>query len=944
MVAMLLRRICLLCFGLVFSLPAFGMWKTLKTDAFTVFYPRGREQEAGEILEVLEYYRDYAGDLVGAPRRRVAVVLEDAGLESNGLTDVAFHRILLFRASPSRGALSYHQKWWRLVGIHEYTHWRHLSAAERLPAFLTVLFGNTMAPGNYTPGWLKEGVCVVAESGTSPVEGRLNEGLFDAYAAILARSGGLPTVVQATYNMDVFPGGTGPYLFGGQFVEFLLHKYGRQQLARFFRHFSASILSYLSPALPAAGLDRSARAVFGESIRSLWMEWQVELMAGSVSFTPAEPALTRHGWWLDSPVVWSGGIIYQRSFPVKPSVFSTRWHHQIVHLEPQSGRTRVLHRSSAAYTGPMRIRSGKLFYALQEIEEGYDNHLLDRFGITSVLYSRDLETGRTRKLLMDPFRTFEVLSDNTILLAGDRRAGFGSEIRLYDPLSGESRRLLESDTRIFDIAADSDGLFVAARRDWENIRIYRAEISGWNGSGWELLDADLAGIRLEPLHDTPYQEAELCLAGDRLFYSATYGAGRTLYEYDLESDSVRRSVSSDYARAPAWDEQSGMLYYIGMNPGGEDLYREKPLDREYDVPARAEALSTPIAPGLPPVPGEDELYIPEPSIRHGGYWDNLATLVPRIVFPYLSVDLYSRTFQAGAGLAGTSALGDWSYMLLAYYDSVDTNPELEIQLDTALLAPVFTSFGFSTANDSRFNQLIELSASAEWPLYRSLRSGLSYLSFGISGFLEWDESREQSETVIPYMVLALQAAASQAYFQAGLQNRFDDAGAAHLLLPGLYASAILLGAELAVQAAGLYDLLDLYLWTFPWAPPGYLTALEGVWGAYLFSSLSLPLFRLRGGTWNPGLYFGDMFLVPFFSLAFNQDRDLQLSYGGTLHLELKTGARDEGFALDLYAGLGGTLEGEGFLLLGVEVPAYGGAYLQMRQEAARGKPLHPVSR
>jgi hypothetical protein len=67
-----------------------------------------------------------------------------------------------------------------------------------------------------------------------------------------------------------------------------------------------------------------------------------------------------------------------------------------------------------------------------------------------------------------------------------------------------------------------------------------------------------------------------------------------------------------------------------------------------------------------------------------------------------------------------------------------------------------------------------------------------------------------------------------------------------------------------------------------------------------------------------------MFFVPFFSMAFNQDQQLQLSYGGAFHLELKAGARDEGFPIDLYAGLGMTREGQPLLLLGFEIIGYGG--------------------
>ena len=910
------RPFFLLFFLLCAALPSFSLWKTLKTEAFIVFYPEGREQEAAEILEVLEYYRGYTKDLVGGKTRRVAIVLEDAGVQSNGLTDVAYHRILLFRSPPSTGTLAFHQNWWRLVGVHEYAHWQHLSAREGLPALFAALFGNAMAPGNFTPSWLKEGVCVVAESGISPYEGRLNEGLFDAYATILAQTGSLPSIIQATYNLDVFPGGAGPYLLGGEFVEFLLRKYGKEQVARFFIHFSASVLSYFSPALPAVGLDRSARKIFGESIRRLWLEWQLEVMKASVSFKRPTKALTDDGWWLDSPVLWKGKVYYQRSFPVKPAPYSTTWKHQLVQLDPDSGRSKVLFRSSAPFTGPMRVRSGVLYYAVQEIEGGYDNYVYDRFGFTSVLYSRDLETSRSRKLVKEPFRTFEILEDGTILTARDSRDAFGSEIWLHDTTTGASELVLATDLLISDIAASLENLFVSGRADWDNFQLYRVDLPGWSGGGQALSRVDPADIRLVKLHDTPFQEAELCFAEDRVFYSANYHGKRTLYEYELETGAVMRSVSSDFARAPAWDQEKQILYYIGLNAGGEDLYREKRLERKTAVPTEDPGQSVPTA---------ADLAIPEEAIRRGGYWDNLASLVPRNRFPVFefALDSYQMTYQAGAGIAGVSALGDLRYVLLGYYDSVDRRPELETTLQSSLLAPLITTLTFSTAD------LYELSATLEWPLYRSLRKGLSLIALGMTGILEWGPG-EQIQELTPFSVVGFQGAGSFLALQISFPwaHIVDgaDQGTQYALIPGLYASVVFLGAEFSLQATGLYDLQGLANWIFP-AVPGYPTDLEASWGGFLFTSLSIALLQLRGGLWNPGIYFGDLFVVPFLSLAFNQDEDLQLAYGATLHLELKAGARDEGFPLDLYAGYGVTLEGQLFILLGVEIPGLYGGYI-----------------
>jgi hypothetical protein len=785
---------------------------------------------------------------------------------------------------------------------------------------LTALFGNTLAPGNYTPSWLKEGICVVAESGMSSYEGRLNEGLFDSYATILAQTGSLPSIVQATYNLDVFPGGTGPYLLGGEFVEFLLRKHGKEQVARFFMHFSASVLSYLSPALPAVGIDRSARRVFGESIRRLWLEWQLEVMKLSVSFKRPVKALTDDGWWLDSPVVWKGKVYYQRSFPVKPAPFSTTWKHQLVQFDPDSGGSRVLFRSSSPFTGPMRVRSGTLYYAVQEIEGGYDNYLYDRFGFTSVLYSRDLEGRRSRKLMKEPFRTFEILEDGTILTARDRRDAFGSELWLHDPTTGESEPVLAIDLLVSDIAAKSENLFISARADWDNFQLYRVDLPGWSGGGQSLSRVILEDIRMVKLHDTPFQEAELYAAEDRVFYSASYQGKRTLYEYELETGAVLRSVSSDFARAPAWDQEKKTVYYIGLNAGGEDLYREQRLEREFSVPTEVVEAA---------VPSATELAIPQQAIRRGGYWDNLTSLVPRNLFPVFTLDPNRMTYQAGAGIAGVSVLGDLSYILRGYYDSIDGRPEIEATLLSSLLAPLTTTLSFSTAD------LYELSASLEWPLYRSLRKGFSYLAFGATGILEWG-AQEESRILLPFTVAGFQGAGSLLVFQAGvlLVHDVDAAAVRYALRPGLYASGVFLGAEFSLQAMGLYDLQGLANWNFP-AIPGYTTDLEASWGGLVFTSLSIPLLQLRGGLWNPGLYFGDIFVVPFINLAFNQDAELQLAYGGTLHLELKTGARDEGFPMDLYAGYGMTLEGQPFFLLGVETPGLsGGSIREDRMETS----------
>ena len=76
--------------------PGFGLWKALKTESFTVFYPAGFKFQARQALEILEYYKGYAQKLAGSRGRLVAVVLQDLGTESNGLADPIFRRIHLY--------------------------------------------------------------------------------------------------------------------------------------------------------------------------------------------------------------------------------------------------------------------------------------------------------------------------------------------------------------------------------------------------------------------------------------------------------------------------------------------------------------------------------------------------------------------------------------------------------------------------------------------------------------------------------------------------------------------------------------------------------------------------------------------------------------------------------------------------------------------------------
>jgi len=147
-------------------------------------------------------------------------------------------------------------------------------------------------------------------------------------------------------------------------------------------------------------------------------------------------------------------------------------------------------------------------------------------------------------------------------------------------------------------------------------------------------------------------------------------------------------LNSDFARAPALDEKSGILYFIALNARGEDLCWEIPQQREFTVPMDSAHR------GVPPATG---LEIPADEIRRGGYWDNLGTLLPNT--RSLGGGVYFSTmgsgYLVGTGIASTSALGDFQYYLFGQYNSRLDRSAIEASLQTNVLAPLIADFDLS---------------------------------------------------------------------------------------------------------------------------------------------------------------------------------------------------------------------------------------------------------
>ena len=826
-------------------------WHTLKTEHFTVFYKDGYENEAWEGLEALERYRPQLESLTGNKVFHLPVVIQDAGAISNGFADPIFKSIDIFTYPPRLGQLGYTQNWWADVSVHEYTHILTLDRVGGVPNGFRFLFGNLFIPNIYLPKWIAEGITVYSESRVSPYQGRLNDGYFEAYMAASAREHRLPSIKKATYTPMEFPL-TGSYLYGGEFFEYLSETYGEDKFARFFGSNGSSFFSYFSIAFPIVGIDRAAKKVYGKSFPALWNEW-LEYESKRFEETSQEgEQVTHHGWDIKDLLFCSGKLYYTRSYPVKVDVFRELWFYEIVERDTQRGREKTLVSTTSAFTLPMRIADGKLYYAVSEIKRGYPNTIYSTFGFNSAVHEKDLASGKDRLLFVDGVRAFDVLPDGDIIYSKDRPHEFGSEIYLYDRNKGDAELLLCSDYLVGEIAASRRRIVVSARRDWENFNIY---------------SFDPAGKEFEPLFRTPYFAGRIALYGDTLFFTMNIDKIYRSYAYDFESGRLFKITKGVFADYPAYDGGTNSLYFVGLNSYGNDIYRTTADLDEFELPEVA----------LPKSPGR---VFDRSEVTRGGYIDNLKSLFPpkgaRIPIAYSD----GGNKNVGFFFWGRDILGHIpDYRGIITYGINERKPELSLTTNFEMLAPLHTSINFDSMDDN------SMSLSLAYPLISKLSQGLT--GFFVCSLLRSFDDFERQE-VVPYLYTTIDYPRTHLsmYLQMSVERK--DFGSSIDRI-GLYStvtlSRYLARGELLLAARGIYD--EDNPSTVFYKIRGYDEELAAKVGGMFAAEYSRPVLRFRKGLWNPSVYFEDIIAKIFFDAAVPQAGRSQYSAGLELHLETK---------------------------------------------------------
>ena len=824
-------------------------WKTITTDDFTVVYKEGYEYEAHHVLQVLDHYGASVESLIGRPDRRLPLVIEFVGAVSNGLAIPIFDKIHILTRAPG---FSYRheavESWFRTVAVHEYAHIAHFSVTRGLAGWLARLFGPLFAPNVYAPGWIIEGITVLGESRSTPYEGRLNDGFFDACIAARAGRGSMVSLVEATNAPLAFPAGA-HYLYGGAFFDFLGRQYGAARFAAFFERYGSCWWAPLSGILPCTGLDRAARRTFGRSWPGLFDEWRRYEQARRPEWPRAGRPVTGKGWYMYSLIAHCGRLYYVRDEPFKPDAYQTQSRVRIMEFDRQRGTERAIAHLNHAITTPLRAHGGKLYYTVPQFAHGYANVYYRGRGIIANLHERDLATGMDRVVLTDDIRGFCVRADGSILYSRDRRRGFGSEIRSYDGVTNEL--LFESERLVAEFAASGDRIVVTARREFENWDIYRLDLTEQN---------------LEPLIATPWIEAGIGLQGDSLFFTANYDATYAVYLYDLNSGRAHRLTRSGYADfGVALDT---CLYFIGLAEAGFDLYLYAPTGAAevYTLPAAVPAVR-------PDLEGTRR------AVTEGGYWDVAQTMVPAVRLPCLvPVQNDLRAWAYGLAFLGGDVTDENLYAGLVARRTVTPDMAFYFLGQSQFFAPAAFAFQYEYRNALQYV--------VSYPAYWSLESGISSLECFIEGRVFEGATRRE---FAPGLSLAFRSPSTRLNCRLSLPYERPAWGSQiSRSAQRIEASArqILLGGEVRLFGEAYVDPDN------PVLPSCSLRGHEPIAsgrGLTVTVEYGRGLLRLRRGLWNPNLYFEDLFWTVFADLVWADAGATHFSVGLELRLEAKTG-------------------------------------------------------
>lgn len=811
-----------------------------KTDQFTLLFPPGYEDRAALMLSELEAYKTIPEKIVGNKIMNLPIILEDAGQYSQGYANPVYFKMALFNYDDTEAS------WFRVGMVHEYTHMLQMLKKSGAPTFLSDIFGDILSPNVFAPNWMFEGITTYNESQLAPYTGRLNDSGFESFMGMLVSEGKAPELMKASYSPFETPFGNAPYIYGGEFFGYLSKTYGEEKFSQFFESYGASLLSYFAFVLPAVSMDNTFREVYGKSTEELWKEWSLDIKEKYKNYKMEGEKITNRGFYTDSPVIYEGALYYINNKAVKTGVFDTWGFHNVIQRNLKTGEEKeVISRPNTINAG-LKLYDNKIYYSIMQLGFPYPNRFVSGYGYDSVLFEKDMKTGEEKELFEDCIDAFCVTKAGTIIYSKKETYKYGSKIILFDTNTKSKKELFETPYTLTNISAteNENSYIVSARLENENSGIFSLNIS------------DKA---LTKIIDTPWTEDACAVYENKIFYSSNENKSKRIYYYDMTTKAINRLTENGIAHETAFDEENNEVYFVGLNLKGFDIYKKKLEPVKF-------------SPAIYPI--VDKKIISKVVYTKGSYLDNLATLYPKIRYPYLDFREGGK-YAAGVGLAGMDAAEDFSYDASVFYDSVSKKAGIIISMGMYFLDPVSIGLNYRSL-DSYFD------LSVQGPVFVSSLGGLSGIRPALAyAYMGANNERQLMPSVTADFNFTLTNGSVflGSYIQETWlgSNKYLEGYKAELNL-----SQYLCDSELKIKTGVMKaskcnsDIIG--------EVRGYSRKVFGKNGIYGSAEVFKPLLELHGGLWNPNIFFQDLVASVFVDGAFTE-MESNMSYGAALHLE-----------------------------------------------------------
>lgn len=236
-------------------------WVKIKSDHFTILVDKDYKNYGESVaVKAEEAFRRLQSFSTKHPKNTFIIIDHTKGYSNGSATFFPYPIITLQPVTPSASSSVGQYKDWLLeLLIHEYTHILSFHNTKGLFTPLRWILGSSVSPGYFLPRWYQEGIAVYTETQLSN-GGRLRTSSFKALKNNLK---GKNVSIANEQNINHYPFGSNPYIYGGWLNQDLLKDSGIKAASKLHRRFSGR--------LPYT-VNGAYKRTIGKSVYKSWRE------------------------------------------------------------------------------------------------------------------------------------------------------------------------------------------------------------------------------------------------------------------------------------------------------------------------------------------------------------------------------------------------------------------------------------------------------------------------------------------------------------------------------------------------------------------------------------------------------------------------------------------------------------------------------------------------